>query len=228
MRASGGPGWRGGWRRIEWTAVIVTVVLMATAGTGRAHPPFGTDPTVIHACKDKSGNLSDVGPTGSCAKQETPVHWTIAGPAGQACLTGEFVTGFDAAGRIICRCPLADSQATLAFESQGLDLETGGIVNSDPFPAPVDFHFAFNATRSNPIVLFQEPGAEIAFLNATPFDAVCASVLSSLTFTSSLIDVPFDFDDTVVIKTSAGNFFKVGKPVNNASNSVTFSYAKLQ
>ncbi|MBI3091363.1 MAG: hypothetical protein HYY96_11905, partial [Candidatus Tectomicrobia bacterium] len=53
------------------------------------------------------------------------------------------------------------TSATLTFESAGFDLETGTVVASDfsgSFPSRVDFHFAFNSTRSNPTVVFQDNG----------------------------------------------------------------------
>ena len=49
----------------------------------------------------------------------------------------------------------------------------------------------------------------------------------TLIFTPGVIDVPFDFDDTVVIRTAEGNVFKVGEAVDNADSTVTFVYASL-
>lgn len=211
------------------------VLALVIAGLPAAVSGDGGDPSLIHACVNKiTGLVRIIGATKSCTALERPAHWRIAGPAGEVCPSGQFVTGFDSAGQIICGslCPSQDAQATLAFESGGIDLETRAVVRGNitgSFPPEVDFRFAFNSTRPNPIVLFQERrGAEIAFLDGTPFDTVGCSVVGTLTFTENLIDVPFDFDDTVVIRTTEGNVFKIGRPVNNGNASVTFSYAKLQ
>lgn len=229
-----GTYWKEGNMIASKSTVLIasTLLAMVIAGLPAVVSGDGGDPSLIHACVKKSGALRIIGATESCKASETPIHWTIAGPAAQVCPSGQFVSGFDPAGQIICSCPSSqDTQATLAFEEEGIDLETGVVSVRPPpgqfFLPEVDFHFLFNANRPNPIVLFQDNGAEIAFLDGTPFDTVC-SVVGTLTFTASLIDVPFDFDDTVVIRTAEGNVFKVGKPVNNGDVSVTFSYAKLQ
>jgi len=208
--------------------ILLTLVI---AGLPAAVLGDGGDPSLIHACVNPAGSVRIIGAAESCRRSESPVHWPAGGTAGQVCPSGQFVTGFDSAGQLICAspCPSELAQATLTFEEEGIDLETGAIISDFFFfPVEVDFHFAFNGDRPNPIVLFQDNGAEIAFFDGTPFDIVDCSVIGSLTFTGDLIDVPFDFDDTVVIKTADGNVFKVGKPVENGDNSVTFSYARLQ
>ena len=134
-----------------------------------------------------------------------------------------------ATGQLICASVCQVAQATLEFESQGFDLETGSVLSLDvPPPAASDFSFADNSARPNPIVLFQNQatGTQIAFLDGTPFDSVGCSV-GTPTFTIDLIDSPFDFDDTIIIRTADGNVFKVGKATNNGNNTVTFSYARL-
>jgi hypothetical protein len=152
-----------------------------------------------------------------------------------ACIMDQFARRIPIEEQTACGsfCPSQEAQATLVFELEGFDLETGAILSEDDpgsFPPAVDFHFVFNGVRANPIVLLQNQfnGTEIAFLDGTPFDTVECSVVGTLTFTTSFIDVPFDFDDTVVIRTAGGNVFKLGKPVNNGNVSVTFSYAELQ
>ncbi len=60
---------------------------------------------------------------------------------------------------------------TLAFETEGLDLETGTVITlGDPAAddAAVDFHIAANADRATMAVVFQAPGAEIALLGTRP------------------------------------------------------------
>ncbi len=51
---------------------------------------------------------------------------------------------------------------------------------------------AYNASQALPAVVFQNwsTGVEIAFLDATAFGTVTASDLSSLVFTTELVDMP--------------------------------------
>ncbi len=109
--------------------------------------------------------------------------------------------------------------ATMEYYDR-IDLETGFIDTDCDFlicEDDLDFWFAFNALRSNPAVLFQvqfcpnggfQP--EIAFLDSVPFDLVADADIDSLVFTTSLVDSPLDNDDTVVLRTCDGNFFKIG------------------
>lgn len=129
-------------------------------------------------------------------------------PAGQHCADGSFVMGFDDEGGVIsARC----------FTLRRL------------YPSQVDFNFAYNANRSNPIVLFQNQssGVEVLFLDGRPFHEVLTSTIVGLSFTTNLLDVPFDFDDTIVVRTSEGNVFKVGEPVLHDNSTVSFRYRQL-
>ena len=124
------------------------------------------------------------------------------------------------------------STATLQYESQGFDLETGSIIANWPwnyYPYNnFDFRFAYNASASNPSVVFQEYPAEIAFLNGTDFNSINASIIKTLTFTNNLIDQSFDYNDTIILKTSDGNFFSIGNAVSDSySSGVSFDYQQL-
>lgn len=123
----------------------------------------------------------------------------------------------------------ADS-GKLYYEQEGFDLETGTVYQQQfpgYFPEPVDFHFAYNAQTPNHTRLFQEYPAEVAFLDGKPFESVCASDVPSLAFTQNLIDEPFDYDDTFVVKTALGGIFKVGRPQEVPGFEVTFEYVDL-
>ena len=113
----------------------------------------------------------------------------------------------------------------------GFDLETAAVIQltpSDPIPAEVDFVFAYNSTEVNPVVMFQQNGAEIAFLDGTAFDDVSCLVDGTRTFSGALNGSAFDPDDTIIVKTPLGNQFKVGRPAYGGSGPVTFSYSRLQ
>lgn len=122
------------------------------------------------------------------------------------------------------------AQASLAFESQGFDLDAATVLDffGLPFVPEADFLFAYNSGRTNPTVMFQRNSAEIAFLDGTPFEVVPCTPVDTLTFTGSIIDVPFDNDDTIIVRTAGGSVFKVGRPAFTGSGPVTFSYARIQ
>ncbi|HET8948101.1 MAG TPA: hypothetical protein VFQ07_14080, partial [Candidatus Polarisedimenticolia bacterium] len=103
------------------------------------------------------------------------------------------------------------------FEVQ-VDLETGQTCGSPvglppscfPSVSP-DLTFAFNAFRTNPTVLFQQPGVQMALLIGVPFAAVDAvAVTNGIVLTEDLQDVPFGPNDTAILHTVEGNYFKVG------------------
>jgi hypothetical protein len=102
-----------------------------------------------------------------------------------------------------------------------VDLETGQACSGIGLPspglppcsssAPADLTFAFNATRPNPTVLFQRSGGQIAMLLGVPFAAVDAvAITNGVVFSDELQDVPFSPNDTAILQTIEGNYFKVG------------------
>ncbi len=128
----------------------------------------------------------------------------------------------------------AATPASLEFETQELDLETGTILQLDD-PAALagessdgDIHFAYNADRTPhcAVIQSQSAGAGIAFLNATVFEAVSYDDVASLTFSSESVDQPFGGDDTVVVRTAAGNHYKLGH-ASESDTAVTFDYELL-
>ncbi|HEU0106250.1 MAG TPA: hypothetical protein VFT38_08775 [Vicinamibacteria bacterium] len=71
----------------------LTGVLCATLGVALLAPrpadADGGDPTVIHACVQKSSQqVRIVGPNDACRSTETAVHWSIVGPTGPAGVPG--------------------------------------------------------------------------------------------------------------------------------------------
>jgi len=72
-------------RRLAVPFVALLLVGQA-AGVARLAEGHGgnNDPTVIHACVDKTrGDVRIVGVTGSCTVKENVLHWGIVGPPGQ-------------------------------------------------------------------------------------------------------------------------------------------------
>jgi len=126
---------------------------------------------------------------------------------------------------------------TLAFEVEGVDLDTNTVAGSpgvgrveDLFleRPDLDLKIAYHGDRSPHAVVIQnqQAGLEIDILDGTPFNLVGASILPDLSFASELVDHPFGTDDTVVIRTDAGHHYKLGNPIEDQTG-VTFDYERL-
>jgi hypothetical protein len=120
---------------------------------------------------------------------------------------------------------------SLRFESQTLDLETGLILErtSGDFASlqEADICMAYDADRTPHAVVFHMGiGAEIAIMQGVVFDWVSASDIGSLEFSIEPPDVPFTAEDTVVIRTATGAFFKLGR-ASETEEQVTFEYELL-
>ena len=114
-----------------------------------------------------------------------------------------------------------------------LDLETGDTASADiiapPPPAEMDFNFAYNGARPIHSVVFQRTGRQIAHLPNRTFESVTVADTIGAPFTNSLVDTSFDANRVILLRTDAGNIFKLGNPVETASaaDGCTFDYANL-
>ena len=91
------------------------------------------------------------------------------------------------------------------------DLDTGTVCSTcdiDPRPED-DFHFAYGGGQ-NPLHLSQEYGREVAFLDGIAFSDVDSTDLMTAIFDSSLIGDAIDHDDTVLLRTELGDYYKIG------------------
>lgn len=123
------------------------------------------------------------------------------------------------------------ASATLKFESQALDLDTGRVVdwglNVLPRSETADVYIACNSDRlPHAVVVLAGRGSEVAVAQGLAFDMITAQVVSSLTFSGSAPDVPFTQADTVVVKAAGGAVYKLGRPSEEA-DSVSFEYALM-
>ncbi|OGL54711.1 MAG: hypothetical protein A3G31_05620 [Candidatus Schekmanbacteria bacterium RIFCSPLOWO2_12_FULL_38_15] len=118
--------------------------------------------------------------------------------------------------------------ASLPFENEGIDLETGNIEFGflGTFPEAVDFHFGYHALTTPHAILLQEFPAEVALMDEVSFSSVTFDDIATLSFTSFSIIEPFENDDTMVVLTALGNYFKVGNAMEN-DYFVTFDYQQL-
>jgi hypothetical protein len=125
----------------------------------------------------------------------------------------------------------AANTATLQFETEALDLETGAVTEvlaALPQSLDADFYFAYHAGRTPHAVLFPNDlsGVEISFLDDTPYNLISEVDIPLLTFTVEFPDQPFDNGDTAVLRTDTGACYKVGNAVEDEL-SVQFDYQLL-
>ena len=122
--------------------------------------------------------------------------------------------------------------ATLGFETQALDLDTGTI--TEQFPdlldgtEGADILIGYHADRIPHAVLVPVgEGVTLAVMSNTSYDSVTAADVAELSFSAGVIDQPLEASDTVVVKTDAGATFKLGNVFENETG-VTFNYEQLQ
>lgn len=129
---------------------------------------------------------------------------------------------------IVGSAPVA--RFTLPFYDQALDLDAGAVVDCDPTagcsgsaPAGWDFSLAFNSTTATAARVFQNEGAavEIAHLAGAVFEDVTPADAAAATFTTGLVNEPFDASRVILIKTDLGLIYKLGNPVETLGD-VTF------
>ena len=127
---------------------------------------------------------------------------------------------------------VAATPATLEFESQALDLDTGTVSDTTGVdltePTGADVMFGYHADRMpHCVVVPAAEGVTLAFLDAVSFAGVSAADVAGLSFFAEPLDVPLDPNDTVVLRTDTGAVFKIGNATESGF-SVTFDYEQLQ
>lgn len=120
---------------------------------------------------------------------------------------------------------------TLEFETQGLDLDTGTVVEATPGQVveanQADFFISYNAdVVPHAVLIPATEHVEMAFLSGVAFSDVTVDSISGLTFTADTVDEPLGQYDTVILRTDTGSVFKLGNAVEGES-SVTVSYEQL-
>lgn len=120
---------------------------------------------------------------------------------------------------------------TLAFELDGLDLDTGTLVPAlEPASDPVgsDIRIGYNADRPVAAVVLSSglEGVELAFLADTGMHEVSLDTVAGLAFSPEGDDQPFTAFDTVVVKTDAGAYYTLGN-VTETAGAVSFDYRRI-
>ncbi len=127
---------------------------------------------------------------------------------------------------------MAATPATMEFEFQALDLDTGTVLDTTGVDVTestgADVMFGYHADRvPHCVVVPAAEGVTMAFLDAVSFAAVSAADVAGLSFFAEPLDVPLDPNDTVVLRTATGAVFKIGNAVESGI-SVTIDYEQLQ
>lgn len=104
------------------------------------------------------------------------------------------------------------------------------------FNPPNDFYFDFDAERNTIPAIVSETGVAVAILKGQSYERVDASLLDTISLSENAAEEPITPNDTLIIKTIDGNFFKVGnfyrriqqkEGANSFDASLLFNYQRL-
>jgi hypothetical protein len=113
----------------------------------------------------------------------------------------------------------------------GLDLETGAIQDcSSACAAAIDFELGFDASTNIRARLIHHAAQAVAHLAGQSFAFVHLADTAGVAFSTTPVTDPFDNARTILVRTDAGNIYKVGNPVElglTAQDSVRFNVARL-
>lgn len=129
---------------------------------------------------------------------------------------------------------LGSRRYTMRFENDFLDLDGDTVIScaqACSFPDGTDLKIAFNAAAAvhSRVVQNQAANIEIAYIDGAVFADVTVEDARAATFTTSLVDAPFDSSRVILIRTDQGVMFKLGNPVEAelVVDGVTFDAAPL-
>ena len=127
---------------------------------------------------------------------------------------------------------MAATPATMEFESQALDLDTGTVSDTTGVdviePTGADVKFGYHADRvPHCVVVPAAEGITMAFLDAVSFAAVTAADVAGLSFFAEPLDVPLNPNDTVVVRTDTGAIYKLGNAYE-FDGTLTINYEGIQ
>ncbi|NRB40422.1 MAG: hypothetical protein HRU20_18465 [Pseudomonadales bacterium] len=126
----------------------------------------------------------------------------------------------------------ATDLATLEFEFQAIDLDTGFVtdrnVNVDIASTGTDVLIAYHADRiPHAVIVPAGEAVTLVVMIGTSYDNVTTSDVAELSFSAESVDHPWSASDTVLVRTDSGAVFKLGNVVESDTG-VNFSYAPLQ
>jgi hypothetical protein len=127
-------------------------------------------------------------------------------------------------------CPDNTLTARLAYVSEGLDLDNDSIykqaVNARSFNDDVDLSLAYDPDSRPHLSIIPEMSAS-AGVFARAFDDVTCEDVMMISFAPASDETPVGLDDTIVLYTAEGTFYKVGNFVERSGGTVQFDYVEL-
>lgn len=133
------------------------------------------------------------------------------------------------------RCTFSEPATfTIQFSRQRPDLDTGAITvcafGVCPNQEAWDM-WIYNSTSTTPRSIVrqnQTSGVEIAHVEGVTLTGLNETHLTGAAFTTASIDVPFDAQRVILIRTDEGNVFALGDPTEDTiANTLTFSAALI-
>lgn len=134
---------------------------------------------------------------------------------------------------VVINCAFAAPVAvTVQFTRQRPDLDTGQITTCPFGVCATQENWDFwvqnnlNTTPHSVIRQNQTTGVEIAHLPGVSLSALTEAAVSGATFTTQLVNDPFDAARVILIRTDQGNVYALGNPVEDLTNGrLTFDAA---
>lgn len=141
--------------------------------------------------------------------------------------------------------PPTGTTVQLSFDTDTIDLETGtpclnalgadcNFGDTEFIRPPNDFWMSFDLESPAEAIFVPVIACDsslfvvgVAVLTGVPFADVTSSMLGSLDFQETVLEVPIGPNDTVVLRTCDVGYFKIGN-VAIGSNVVTVSYEELE
>ena len=68
--------------RVPRFVAVVAAAMILVAGAGTLVVAHGGDPTLVHSCVNRDGEIRIVSATASCKREEVALDWNITGPIG--------------------------------------------------------------------------------------------------------------------------------------------------
>jgi hypothetical protein len=117
-----------------------------------------------------------------------------------------------------------------------INLETGFTIvicfSRRCIPLPPEYDFRFSSSSDLPVLVHNTstPAVirRIAIFDEYPFDTIGVSDIKTAAFSTSISDFPLEPDDTVILQTDSGAYYRIGNFIlSNVTNSVRFDYEDL-
>lgn len=123
-----------------------------------------------------------------------------------------------------------------SLDSYWINLETGETFfqcgSRRCLPVPPEYDFRFSLSIGLPVLVhnIQTPASvrRIAIFDEQPFESIGVSDIATATFSTGFSNFPLESDDTVILQTDSGAYYRIGNFVlSGLTNVVSFNYEDL-